>query len=156
MTDYRVDFTAWSREQADAVRRRSANELDWENIAEEIESLGRQQQWELYNRFVVLITHLLKWEFQPRRRARSWTTTVLNQRLDIARQLKISPSLKVSLQEEFDEAYPRAVMQAEHETRLSAKTFPTTAPFTLAQALDVNWLPSDAEDDQSSTRSNGS
>lgn len=155
MTDYRVDFTAWSREQADAVRRRSANELDWENIAEEIESLGRQQQWELYNRFVILITHLLKWEFQPSRRVRSWTTTVLAQRLDIARQLKISPSLKAALQEEFDEAYPRAVLQAAKETRLSAKTFPADPPFTLTQALDPDWL-SGESDAQSSDASNGS
>ena len=155
MTDYRVDLRAWSLEQADAVRRRSANELDWENIAEEIESLGRQQQWELYNRFVVLTTHLLKWKFQTNRRARSWIVTIGRRRLDIQRQLKQSPSLKAVLLEEFEEAYPSARLQAEKETRLSAKTFPNDPPFTLEQALDVNWLPS-PPDDQSSTASNGS
>ena len=155
MTDYRTDLRAWSLEQADAVRRRSANELDWENIAEEIESLGRQQQWELYNRFVVLTTHLLKWKFQTNRRARSWIVTIGRQRLDIRRQLKQSPSLKSILVEEFEEAYPSARLQAEKETRLSANTFPAEPPFTLEQALDPDWLPGPA-DGQSSTASNGS
>ena len=154
MTDYRSDLTAWSREQADALQRRSANELDWENIAEEIDSLGRQQQWELYNRLVVLVAHLLKWEFQADQRGRSWSTTILNQRFDIARQLKISPSLKAAIDGEFAEAYPRGRLQAAQETRLSERRFPDRAPFSLAQALDPDWLP--GESDQSSIASNGS
>ena len=155
MTDYRADIVAWSREQADALQRRSANELDWENIAEEIESLGRQQQWELYNRFVVLLTHLLKVKYQAQRRTRSWTVTIGRQRLDIGRQLKQSPSLKAVLHEEFAEAYPSARLQAEKETRLSAKTFPDQPPFTLDQALHPDWMP-ETDGDQSSTGSNGS
>lgn len=43
MSAYDLDTYAWAREQADALRRRSANEIDWENVAEEIESLGKQQ-----------------------------------------------------------------------------------------------------------------
>ena len=155
MTDYRVDLHAWSREQADAVRRRSANELDWENIAEEIDSLGRQESSELYNRLVILIAHLLKWRYQPSRRGRSWRFTIVNQRLDIAKQLKRSPSLRSVWHEEFSDAYPRGRSQAEQETRLSAKTFPIEPPFTLEQALDPDWLPGPL-DDQSSTASKGS
>ncbi len=154
MTDYRADIVAWSREQADALQRRSTNELDWENIAEEIDGLGRQQQWELYNRLVVLLAHLLKWEFQPHRNSRSWSKTILNERFDIARQLKLTPSLKAVLADEFAEAYPRARSQASLETRLPPMTFPAEPPFTLEQALDVRWTR--GGEAQSSVGSNGS
>jgi hypothetical protein len=37
---YHTDAYAWALQQADALRRRAANELDWDNIAEEIEDVG--------------------------------------------------------------------------------------------------------------------
>ena len=44
-TLYEEDFVAWTEQQAEALRsaaRGSTNQpLDWENLAEEIESLGR-------------------------------------------------------------------------------------------------------------------
>ncbi len=141
MGAYDRDFHAWAVEQGELIRSRSANAIDWDNVAEEIESLGRQESGELYSHFVVLLTHLLKWRFQPKRRGRSWRSTVTNQRFDIARQLKRSPSLKAVLQEEFEDAYPRARSQAEQETRLPATTFPEATPFTLTQALDLDWWP---------------
>ena len=144
MGAYDRDFHAWAKEQGELIRSRSANAIDWDNVAEEIESLGRQESGELYSHFVILLTHLLKWEFQPNRRSRSWRVTVHAQRADIAKQLKRSPSLKAVLQEEFDDAYPRARSQAELETRLPAETFPEAPPFDLMQALDPEWWPDDA------------
>ena len=146
MGAYDRDFHAWAIEQGELIRSRSADAIDWDNVAEEIESLGRQERGELYNHFVVLLTHLLKWRFQPERRSRSWRTSVVNRRLDIARQLKLSPSLKAVLEEEFGDAYPRARYQAEDETGLSAATFPEASPFTLTQALDPDWWPGGAGD----------
>ncbi len=143
MGAYDRDFHAWAAEQAELIRNRSAHAIDWDNVAEEIASLGRQERGELYNHFVVLLAHLLKWRYQPKRRSRSWRTTVVNQRLDIGRQLKLSPSLKAVLQEEFGDAYPRARSQAEGETRLPAETFPEASPFTLTQTLDHDWWPED-------------
>jgi hypothetical protein len=35
--------------------------LDWDNLAEEIESLGRSQRSEIRSRLVVILLHLLKW-----------------------------------------------------------------------------------------------
>lgn len=146
MGAYDRDFHAWAKEQGELIRSRSANAIDWDNVAEEIESLGRQESGELYSHLVVLLTHLLKWEFQPNRRSRSWRVTVFNQRSDIAKQLKRSPSLKAALQEEFDDAYPRARSQAELETRLPATVFPGEPPFSMAQALDADWWPGEAAD----------
>ncbi len=60
MSAYEADFHDWALAQADAIRRRSANEMDWDNIAEEVESLGRSQRGGLRSRLGVLVAHLLK------------------------------------------------------------------------------------------------
>ena len=69
---YDTDIVAWAEFQADALRRRAANEIDWDNIAEEIESLARSDRREIRNRLAVICEHLLKWEYQPAGRGGSW------------------------------------------------------------------------------------
>ena len=155
MGAYDRDFHDWAMGQAELIRRRSANEIDWENVAEEIEGLGRQQRSELRSRLIVLLHHLLKWEVQTERRGRSWLSTIVEQRDQIAVELRDSPSLKVSQDEIFKEAYSTARKKAAIETRLPPETFPAEPPFALEQALDPDWLPG-PPDDQSSTASNGS
>ena len=79
--------------------------------------------------------------------------TIGRRRIDIGRQLEAEPEPQGC--PSLEEAHPSARLQAEKETRLSAKTFPVSPPLTLEQALDPDWLPS-APDDQSSTASKGS
>jgi Domain of unknown function DUF29 len=57
--NYDADFYAWTKAQADALRRRAANEVDWDNLAEEIESAGRSDRKEIRSRLEVLLVHLL-------------------------------------------------------------------------------------------------
>lgn len=59
-----------------------------------------------------LVAHLLKWEFQPKNRTGSWDGTIREQRRQIARELKFSPSLKRFLPEALAEVYPDAVERA--------------------------------------------
>ncbi|MEB3147502.1 MAG: DUF29 domain-containing protein, partial [Sphaerospermopsis sp.] len=73
---YQTDFYAWSQEQANLLRHQQWHELDWSNLIEEIESLGRKERQELRNRLSILIAHLLKWEYQPTKRSRSWLATI--------------------------------------------------------------------------------
>src|SRR5689334_1934812 len=62
---YDTDVAAWSEQQAKALRRRAANEIDWDNVAEEIESLSRSDKREICSRLAVICEHLLKWHLQP-------------------------------------------------------------------------------------------
>jgi Domain of unknown function DUF29 len=91
--DYTHDPAAWSETQADALRRRAWNEVDFENIAEEIEQLGLSDKHEIYSRLVIIAAHLLKWQFQPTQRSPSWRASVREGRYRIARLTKVSPSL---------------------------------------------------------------
>ena len=138
---YDVDFHDWLMEQADAIRRRSANELDWENLAEEVESLGRSQRSSLRSRLSLIIQHLLKWEHQPERRTYSWKTTIQTQRTKVQDLLELSPSLKSSVADLFERAYKIGRLDALLETGLDEKVLPETPEFTLAEALDLNWPP---------------
>ena len=71
-SNYDTDFYGWAIEQAALLRARELSAADVDNIAEEIESLGRSEKRELISRFTVLLTHLLKWKFQPKGRCSSW------------------------------------------------------------------------------------
>lgn len=140
-TLYDDDTFTWAMKQADALRRRSANEIDWENVAEEIESVGKAEARELESRYVVLLAHLLKWRYQPDRRGASWEITIKVQRRQIARHLERNPGLKSQRDELFAAAYFEAVANAALETTLDLGSFPETNPFTFAQAMDEDFWP---------------
>ena len=126
---YDQDFLAWTRDQADALRRRSANELDWENLLEEVECLGKQQRSELRNHLIILLVHLLKWRLQPDRRSRSWALTIAEQRRESERMVVENPSLKAELDDLLESAYRIARLRAARQSRLSIKAFPDDNPF---------------------------
>jgi hypothetical protein len=138
---YLTDFYSWAKEQADLARTRSANELDWDNVAEELEALSRSEYRELRSRLIVLLTHLLKWTAQPDRRSNSWTASIREQRRALARHLADNPSLTARTDEAFAEAYPSARDYAIAKTNLDVTAFPPSPPFTLNQACDPNWMP---------------
>lgn len=75
------------------------------NIAEEIETLGRSEKRELINRLAVLLTHLLKWRYQPAGRGNSRWTTIKEQRQRLADHVAENPSLRATLPDSIANAY---------------------------------------------------
>lgn len=138
---YDADTYTWAMRQADALRRRSANEIDWENVAEEIESVGKSEARELRSRYVTLLAHMLKWIFQPDRRSASWETTIRLQRELIDEHMETNPGLKPLRDQLLARAYREARVRAFEETGLPLEAFPDTNPFTLAQAMDPDFWP---------------
>ena len=113
------DFYGWTQDQADALRRRSLNELDWDNLLAEIEDLGRSERRELRSRLALVIHHLLKWRFQPLKRTRSWALTLAEQRAQVHDILEDNPSLKPELDEIAEKAFRTGLNAAADETGLS-------------------------------------
>ncbi len=105
---YEEDFFAWTQAQADALRRRSVNELDWENLQEEVDSMGKSEVRQLHRRLAILIAHILKWRMQPDLRSRSWVATILVQQTDIRDLIAENPSLKARLDEALTRAHDEA------------------------------------------------
>ena len=140
MTAYDLDFHDWALAQADAIRRRSANEIDWNNLAEEVESLGRSQRSSLRSHLTILAAHLLKWERQPERRSHSWRLSIVNARSRIPGIMEDSPSLRPQTQALFDQAYRLARQDAANDMNVDVRQLPAEPPFTLEDALDARWL----------------
>lgn len=143
---YETDFYAWTQEQVALLRHHQWHQLDLENLIEEIESLGKQQRQELRNRLSILIGHLLKWEYQPQYRSRSWLSTIRVQRRDILRLLKDNPSLKSYQNEAILEAYENGKDLAMGETNLPIETFPKNCLYSLAEILDNQFYPGETSE----------
>ena len=138
---YENDFYAWITQNVQLLREGKLSEIDVENIAEEMESMGKSEKRELINRLAVLMAHLLKWKFQSMRRSKSWALTIKNQRMELKDLLEDSPSLKHELEKKFTHAYEKAVLIAAEQTGKNEKDFPKKPPFTLKECLDSDWLP---------------
>jgi len=137
---YEQDFVRWTEDQAAALRAGDLDALDLENLAEEIESLGGNNRRELDSRLEVLLMHLLKWRYQPRKRTGSWESTIRSQRREIAKLLGQSPSLRREVDAMMAGAYPVARRNAAAETGLPLDTLPETCPFA-DRVLEDEWLP---------------
>jgi hypothetical protein len=125
--DYERDFYSWSVEQSRHLREGRFAALDRDNLAEEIESLGREQFNKLVSALRVLLAHMLKWDHQPAMRSRSWVLTIEEQRLEIADVLADNPGLQPRL----SAAITRARIEAARETGLDEATFPAACPYSF-------------------------
>lgn len=143
---YEQDFYTWLMQNAALIRQGRFDEIDAENIAEELEGMAKRDRRQLMSRLAVLLMHLLKWQFQPGKRSSSWELTIIEQRRRVEELLKDSPSLKYQLEERLAEAYEIAILKAARETGLARQTFPPGCPYTLDEALDDTFYPSETHD----------
>ena len=140
-TLYDRDFYLWTETTAKLLAQRKFSEVDIVNLVEEIKTLGRSEKRELKNRLIVLLTHLLKWKYQPGKRSESWRSTISEQRISLEALLEDSPSLKPFLPEAFDKCYQKARLKAANETGIRQDIFPSESPFTPEETFSFECLP---------------
>jgi hypothetical protein len=120
---YHEDETAWLEVMAQLVAERRFDEFDYEHLSEYLSDMARRDRREVYSRLVVLLTHLLKWDYQPEKRSGSWRGTILAQRREL-RLLLESGVLRNHAIASLAEAYQEAREQAAAETELPLEVFP--------------------------------
>lgn len=140
-TKYEQDFYAWAQEQAKLLKEKAFNKLDIVHLYEEVEDMGNRHVDELESRLEKLLMHLLKWEYQPTKKTKSWYKTIVEQRSRINLRLKKMPSLNHKLPELFNDAYEIAVKDAVAETGLSKSVFPSACKWNIKQVLDEEFFP---------------
>jgi hypothetical protein len=138
---YDQDFYAWANEQAGLLRAGRLSEADIEQIADEIESMGKTEKRELASGLTVLLRHLLRWQYQPSRAGASWQATIRVQRRDLAVHMADNQSLKSVLSQALDQAYGNAVIEAAAGTGLPETTFPQSCPWSYEQIMDPDFWP---------------
>lgn len=140
---YERDYYQWLLLTIKQLQTDKYSEVDWENLLEELDSLAKAQRRELKSRLIVLIEHLLKlayWEREREYNARGWKNTIIEQRKEIQLLLKDSPSLKPILAEQFLECYTLAKKYTSRKTELDINLFPDHPPFTLEEALELDYF----------------
>jgi hypothetical protein len=133
---YDDDGYCWAMEQAALLRARRFDLIDIENIAEEMETLGRSEYAKLESAYRVVLIHLLKWDHQPERRSTSWATSVKVHRVHAGRTLRRNPGLKSHVNAALVEAYELARIEAAGETGLPEHSFPETCPYDLDAVMN--------------------
>jgi hypothetical protein len=138
---YDADFHRWTEEQGRALREHRSEDIDWENIAEEIETLGRSERSEIRSRLLVILHHLLKWHFPPSGRGATWDATLREQRDELRGAIADSPILKSYPLTTLPRQYRLARSRAAAETGLSTDAFPPECPYTVEQILNEDFYP---------------
>jgi hypothetical protein len=133
-TLYERDETAWTDLTARLVDERRWDEVDADNLSEYLRDMARRDRREVHSRLGVLMTHLLKWDYQQDRRSNSWQATIRLQRKELLLLLE-SLTLRNHAVQIFADAYAWAVDQAAAETGLPPTTFPPNCPYSIDQVL---------------------
>ena len=142
-TLYEKDFHLWLETTVKLLRERNLQALDYDNLIEEIEAMGRSEINSLKSNLIVVLMDLLKYKYQPQKRSRSWLSSIFEHRRRLVEAFKTSPSLKRYYEEVFDECYQYAVKQVSIETGLSVEHFSNISHFSSEETLDFDFLPQD-------------
>ena len=134
-TTYETDFYGWTREQSKALANRDMDKMDYNNLIEELEDLANSKERALESHITNLLMHMLKVQYQPEMRTRSWDLTIKNSKLKAIRLLKKNPGMKNELHQIKNDAYESARLEAAKETGLDEEVFPEECPWTIEEVL---------------------
>ena len=146
---YEEDYLAWTQQQIGLLQTGNLEELDLKNLVEELKAMGRSDHRELESRLIILIAHLLKWEWQFNRlqnqwaefEGKSWRNSITEQRIQIKFLMQKVPSLRPKLSESIFSTYPTARELASRETEIQESEFPMDCPYGDNDLLDPDFFP---------------
>jgi hypothetical protein len=140
---YESDFVLWTEKTAEQLRQKNFDDVDWENVIEEIETMGRNERQAVESLLTRLIEHLLKlgyWESERERNARHWLGEIANFRVQLRRKFKTA-TLKNHAEDFLTEAYADARESLIEAGYIDEAIVPVEPNFSLEQALEKDWFP---------------
>lgn len=106
---YETDYLQWIETTVARLRSQDYEQVDWEHLIEEIEDMGRSERRALKSNLIIVLVHLLKWQYQLNHRNGSWQGSMIEHRRQVEEALQDSPRLQPYLQTIFGECYTQAV-----------------------------------------------
>lgn len=138
---YEVDDVQWLEETIDLLKKQQFQQLDWENLIEELEDLGKEKKNAVASLLEQVIRHLLLlqyWTSELDYKQVHWQEEIYNFRIQLKRRL--TTNLRDYLETELTSIYQDTLGFVEIKTQNSI-TFPPECPYNLNQLLDIDWLP---------------
>ena len=140
---YEEDYTAWLDLTLAQLKQQKLSDLDWANLIEEIEGLGREQRHKIESYLLRLFIHLLLYEYWESERTfsgKGWEKGTDNFRLELDLLLE-SQTLHNHFLSILEKTYAKAKKFAAQKSKLSITNFPESCPYSIEQILDFGWLP---------------
>jgi hypothetical protein len=145
---YESDYYAWLQDQVRVLRERRIEDVDWDNLAEEIEGLSKSERRGISSHLAIVVEHLLKLEYARgifrAYNGRGWRLSIRSARRQIRKLLDESPSLRPQLPEMLADAYEDGRLEALRERSLKEDVLPKLSPWTVEQVMDDSFLPGQA------------
>ena len=140
---YEQDFNAWAYDTVDKLRTKQFDTLDIESLIEEVEGLAARDKRELFSRMIILLTHLIKWQYQPELRCGSWGGSIRTQRREIHLILADSPSLNKRIIEinQDEKMFKKVLKDVVKDTGLLIENLPVSNPYQLEDVLNEDYYP---------------
>jgi len=146
---YDQDFVLWASKTAELLKLKKFDEVDWENLIEEVECMGKSDRRAVESLLTQLIEHLFKLAYHRSERERErnvchWVGEIASFRTQLGEWLETT-TLSNHARDYFQKAYSNA-----RKTLIQAKTvtgdaIPVEPPFSLEQVLDGEWFPIDID-----------
>lgn len=139
------DFYSWAKEQAALLKNRQANLLDYKNLAEELDDMGKSQESALVSAIKGALLHLLKLKYSPAENPRKgWAISVSKQRTEIDIAIQENPGLKSKLNTIFSKAWKYARKEAIFECNIYNEypNIPEESPFSFDDVANEDFFPS--------------
>jgi hypothetical protein len=140
---YEEDYTAWLDLTLTQLKQQNLSDLDWTNLIEEIEALGREQRHKVESYLLRLLIHLLfyqYWESERTFSGKGWEKEIDNFRLELDLLLE-SQTLHNHFLSILEKTYAKAKKFGAQKSKLSITNFPESCPYSIEQILDFGWLP---------------
>jgi hypothetical protein len=125
---YETDGYGWAMAQAQLIRERRLELIDWDNVAEEIEGMGKSELRAVVSALRIVLLHRLKWQHQPLYCSRSWANSIAEHLRRFDEDMAANPSLKSRLDDILRDAYRQARYEAAQETGRLPDVFPEAPP----------------------------
>ena len=137
---YENEYDQWLTEMVKLLKNRDLENLDYENLIEELEALGRSEKNAVKSLLLQIIVHLMLyqfWQLEKERNANHWAAEIITFRVQL--EDKLTTNLQNYLLDELSKIYQNALLIVQKKTQLNY--LPKQCPYTLGQLLDKQWFP---------------
>ena len=137
---YENEYDQWLTEIVKLLKNRDLEKLDYDNLIEELESLGRSERNAVKSLLLQIIIHLMLyqfWQLERERNANHWAAEIITFRVQL--EDKMTTNLRNYLESELPKIYQNALLIVQKKTQLNS--LPEQCPYSLEQLLDKHWFP---------------